>query len=255
MHYEAGLRSGLRNNIDDLIIQYFQQSNVPEDNDFYHSYIGFELPRSIQLEYSALLGNQRKEIEKSIEIWKEDLSGLENRVSAQEKRLKDFQLEYNFVGLSKGFVDLIKTKQTEKKWLVGYIVAIGLLIIAIPGIKIGCFLISSYLNVVSGSTAFDWNVAKDYLPFIAVEIILIYFFRIFLQNYYSIKAQLLQLELRNSLCQFIEGYAAFAEKSAKAQLGKFESLIFSSISATIDKIPSTVDFAEQLITLIKEVKR
>lgn len=255
IHYEVGLRSGLHNSIDDLILQYFQQSNLPADNAFYRSIISFQLPRAILSDYAELIGNEKKEVENSITKWKEDVAGLEARVSTQETRLKDFQLEYNFVGLSKGFIDLIRTKQAEKKWLVCFIVTIGVLIIIIPSTKIGYFLFSSNSSVISPRTEFDWNIVKDYLPFLAIEIILIYFFRIFLQNYYSIKAQLLQLELRNSLCQFIEGYAAFAEKSAKAQLGKFESLIFSSISATIDRIPSTVDFAEQLVTLIKEVKK
>lgn len=41
------------------------------------------------------------------------------------------------------------------------------------------------------------------LPVITLELILIYFFRVILNNYQSLQAQIIQIELRQALCQFI----------------------------------------------------
>ena len=95
------------------------------------------------------------------------------------------------------------------------------------------------------------------IPSITLEVILVYFFRVVLAQYRSIKAQLLQLELRAALCQFIEKYAEFAAKTteAKAPISeKFESLIFSGILANEDQIPSTFDGVEQFAKLIDALK-
>ena len=43
-------------------------------------------------------------------------------------------------------------------------------------------------------------------PAVDFELIAIYFFRVVLMHFRSVKAQLLQLDLRIALCQFIENY-------------------------------------------------
>jgi predicted signal transduction protein with EAL and GGDEF domain len=72
-----------------------------------------------------------------------------------------------------------------------------------------------------------------------------------------VKAQLLQLDLRQSLCAFIESYVDFAqEKKSKGveALSRFEMLIFAGISPDVNNIPNTFDGVEQLAKLIKELK-
>ena len=85
----------------------------------------------------------------------------------------------------------------------------------------------------------------------------IYFFRVVLNHYNSIQTQIMQIELRQSLCQFIQSYAKYAKEIKEkdgASLEKFENLIFSSILSTPDKVPSTFDGIEQLSNLIKNIK-
>ncbi len=94
-------------------------------------------------------------------------------------------------------------------------------------------------------------------PAIALEVILVYFFRVVLLHFRSIKAQILQLELRVALCQFIEGYSTYAKTMKKddgASLDKFEKLIFSGLSANEDQMPTTFDGAEALTKLFKDIK-
>ena len=68
----------------------------------------------------------------------------------------------------------------------------------------------------------------------------------------------MQLELRKSLCQFIQNYAEYAKEIKENDgvvLDKFENLIFSSIVASDDKIPTTFDGMEQIAKLAEIFKK
>ncbi|HDR1137280.1 TPA: hypothetical protein QB640_002020 [Pasteurella multocida] len=68
----------------------------------------------------------------------------------------------------------------------------------------------------------------------------------------------MQLELRQSLCQFIQNYADYAKEIKEkdsASLEKFENLIFSSILSSPDKVPSTFDGLDQLANIVKEMRK
>lgn len=92
---------------------------------------------------------------------------------------------------------------------------------------------------------------------VAVEVILLYFFRVVLGQFRSVKAQLLQVDLRISLCQFIESYAEYVsgirQKDSSA-LSKFEALIFSGLVTEESGIPSTFDGAEQIASIIRSLR-
>lgn len=92
---------------------------------------------------------------------------------------------------------------------------------------------------------------------IAIEIILLYFFRVVLAQFRSVKAQLLQVDLRITLCQFVESYAEYVsklrEKDATALI-KFEALIFSGLVTDESGIPSTFDGIEQVGHLIRSLR-
>lgn len=95
------------------------------------------------------------------------------------------------------------------------------------------------------------------LPLISLEIILLYFFRVVLHNYKSIKAQVLQIELRQTLCQFIQNYADYSKEIKKGDptaLEKFESLIFSGIISDAENLPSTFDGMDQIGKLLSSLK-
>jgi hypothetical protein len=77
-------------------------------------------------------------------------------------------------------------------------------------------------------------------------------------NYKSTKAQLLQIDLRRSLCKFVQSYAEYSGKMKKdnnASLEKFETLIFSGIVSGEDKFPSTFDGIEQIGSLVNAIKK
>ncbi len=116
------------------------------------------------------------------------------------------------------------------------------------------FVVSLYR---SDSSGFVLNDLLTLVPLLSIEVILIYFFRIVLHHYKSVKTQIMQIELRQTLCQFIQSYADYSKKIKKddpSALEKFENLIFSGILSESDKLPSTFDGIEQLGTIFKSVK-
>jgi hypothetical protein len=112
------------------------------------------------------------------------------------------------------------------------------------------------IKVSSGKTV-EMNHLFILIPLFSIEIILIYFFRVILLNHRSIKAQLMQLELRQTLCQFIQSYTEYSSKikaSDASALDKFENMIFSGVVSNSEKLPSTFDGIEQISKMLKSVK-
>ena len=67
----------------------------------------------------------------------------------------------------------------------------------------------------------------------------------------------MQLELRQTLCQFIQSNVEYAQEIKnldKEALEKFENLIFSGIVLNSDKIPGTFDGVESLASLVQALK-
>lgn len=89
-----------------------------------------------------------------------------------------------------------------------------------------------------------------------MQFVVLYYFRVALSEYKSVKAQLLQIDLRRGLCMFIRGYADFSagmKGKDAAGLDKFESLIFSGLVANEDRIPSTFDGMDGLIKVAEAI--
>jgi len=97
----------------------------------------------------------------------------------------------------------------------------------------------------------------DLLPVISFAAILLYFFRVTLFNYKSVCAQVLQIELRMTLCRFIQHYsehAAAIKKNSDVTLDRFETVIFSGLVSNDSDLPATFDGVEQLTSLFKTMK-
>lgn len=95
-------------------------------------------------------------------------------------------------------------------------------------------------------------------PITTLMLFLFYFTRVGLQHVRSVQSQMMQLELRMALCQFIHNYADDSEKLHKknsAGFEKFENIIFSPLVSSDDKIPTTFDGMEQLAKLVSEFRK
>ncbi len=192
-------------------------------------------------------------VDNKISDFEQELEARQIKVDKLEETLKKQQSRLNFAGLSEGFHNLLIQKSSEAKSLYKWLVSMGIIMI-IPLICI----IFGWLpdSILKENTSLNYVI--KIVPFISLEIILIYFFRVILQNYKSVKAQVLQIELRRTLCQFIESYTDYSNdvKGDKETnpLDKFENLIFSGIISDSENLPSTFDGMDQITKLLTSLK-
>ena len=186
------------------------------------------------------------------ERWDKEIESKESAVEALKEKLEKYKVGFNFVGLYQGFSDLAEKKTKEASSLFWSLFWMGVLILS-P-------LVLEIIFVLTGMFG-DKSLGIDHLlvlvPIISIEIILIYFFRVVLLNHRSVKAQIMQIELRQTLCQFIQSYADYSSEIKKVDgtaLEKFERLIFSGVISDPEKLPSTFDGIEQIGNLIKSLK-
>lgn len=186
------------------------------------------------------------------EAWDKDLSERERRVKSIEDSLSRYENAYNFVGLYQGFDDLSKEKIRERDGILFWLKLLSLVIVS----PIVAELIFIYVNIDSLSVIRD-GLLVSIFPTISLVAISIYYFRVLLFNYKSVKSQLLQIDLRKTLCRFIQSYSSYASeiKSKDADvLDRFERVVFSGIVTEDGNLPSTFDGIEQIGQFIKSVK-
>lgn len=181
----------------------------------------------------------------------EETKQLELDVNKLKERLENYRHEFNFVGLSKGFTNIRDKKDKELLRQNIFYYFIMCAILGFSGAKLYWF--SNNYQTLQLTSLIGLSIAS-----IIVLFVLLYFFRISLFNIRALKSQLLQIDLRLSLCEFISNYTEETAKmrgNAKESFDKFESVIFAPIVATDDKIPTTFEGIEQLTGLIGLVNK
>jgi len=184
--------------------------------------------------------------------WDDELDLKTKEINQLKDKLDEYKTGFNFVGLYKGFDSLSTEKLKEKAWALRFLIGLGVLALLPATTEIYLFLFDTKLIKDNISIVF-----YSIFPIVTVQIILIYFFRVALLNFKSIKAQLLQIELRKTLCQFIQSYTNYAKEmkqSDNTSLEKFENLIFSGLISKEDNLPSTFDGLEQIGKIIQSLK-
>lgn len=195
---------------------------------------------------------KKLDAEKLKEQWDGEIASKESTVQGLKDKLEECKIGFNFVGLYQGFSTLADKKAKEARWLFFSLIGMGLLIL----IPLVFEIVLAGMGIYS-EKALDMAHLFILIPITSMEIILIYFFRVILLNHRSVKAQIMQIELRQTLCQFIQSYAGYSAEMKKQDaraLEKFESLIFSGILSDPEKLPSTFDGVEQIGNLIKSIK-
>ncbi|WP_429952380.1 hypothetical protein ACQXXB_11225 [Aeromonas veronii] len=213
------------------------------------------------------LRNMSNTIYNAEELTKKWDSKIGERVKSAEKleeSVKKYEDAFNFVGLNKGFSLLLKTKKNERCGLIVIMSVISTLIIGPLIYKL--WHLSNDMNAYTGfayilkSSTPQINISSTMLfLFSAISYIavMLYFFRVALFNYKSVCAQILQIELRMTLCRFILHYSKHAKvirDNSGPTLDKFESIIFSGLVANEGDLPATFDGLEHISALLKSFK-
>lgn len=226
--------------------------------------------------------------------WNDKLDEKIEKANNLKQSIEGYTDAFNFVGLHQGFDQLHKRKVEEKNRLIGLMFFVAILTISpfaakmcdiyFPSTPVTTSLEGNekhqptkeektLLKLEDKKDASDnkksnetsskndgSNISDklfDLLPIISFAAILLYFFRVLLFNYKSVCAQVLQIELRMTLCRFIQHYsehAAEIKKNSGVTLDRFESVIFSGLVNNDSDLPATFDGVEQLASLFKTMK-
>jgi len=226
---------------------------------------------------NSQLNKKEKDVENKTSEYSKQVEALDERLNEYISQVKGLQGELSFLVLGKAFTTFIKEKADEKFKLFVAVLVLGIIVVSIP---LAVFFSNSTVvyeknqAVETATQESNKNKSKtennqqspimiealinrsiNLLPITISEIILIFYFRILLSQFNSVSAQLLQLKMRLSICQFIESYVDFKKDSGDSELDKFESIIFSNLMPSAEQVPSTFDGIEQLGNLIKSVNR
>lgn len=238
-----------------------EEKNYSENNRKAIQYVKEKLPAAIlknllnSADFTALKEVQKiteKTIDK-INNWKEELHLSERKVNSLQEILTNQSNSFNFVGLSKGFGELEKTVKCELKTFKNRLIFFGLttlipIVLEFTSVNAGWISLESSNNI---------SLIVSAITSITATLLLLYFFRVTLRSADASRAQLIQIRLRMTLCQFIQNYAEYSteikSKNSEA-LSKFENLIFSGLVSSDDKLPSTFDGIDQLGGLLKAIR-
>ncbi|HHH3820001.1 TPA: hypothetical protein ACPZYY_000372 [Klebsiella pneumoniae] len=211
---------------------------------------GYEEKFTNQIE----LGTQKAQ--EQIEKASDNLKALINRAENSQKdistyvdKLNEYKSEYNFVLLSKAFSNLLHTKQDEFQKNHHSVIFFSVLLVLIPTGALINHIFELY------KVEFNLSALAYYLPILSLELLMFYFMRLYYIEGKAIKAQLLQIEQRLSLCEFIHDYVETKSKSGseKESWSLFEKLIFSPIQVSSENIPSLLDGASSIAELAGKV--
>ncbi|MFL7890105.1 hypothetical protein [Enterobacter pseudoroggenkampii] len=210
-----------------------------------------EASKKINDDFSTIkheINTGRESVDNSIKSIRKSLE----EIRALEKRVQDLKAEYNFVGLSSGFNKIKEKKDVELRNVeMNYKNLFG-----------GIFIAPVFLTILHfgfpGMFPKDFTAVFLALPFFTIEMALIYFFRLSYLEAKSIRTQLVQIELRLSLCSFIDGYVEYRKKNNvnyEKVLDSFDALIFSPIQTNENNIPSMFDGVEVLAGLAEKITK
>lgn len=184
--------------------------------------------------------------------WEREIKTKNEEIDALREGLTRITTTYNFVGLVKGFESLASGKKRERRRSFVSLLVLGALMVAPVAAQL--WFTTTHIDTIESHRN---TLIYSLPPLIALEVILLYLFRVVLLHFRGITAQMLQINLRISLCQFIQSYSEYSMKIKKQDataLDKFESLIFSAITSDSESLPSTFDGVEQIAKLVNSIR-
>lgn len=169
-------------------------------------------------------------------------------IDGYDQRLRDIRNEYNFTNLTKAFSNIRSSKKKELLNSNRLFYSAALCVLLTP-VMLLIFHTTGVVQKFEG-----WSKLFYIMPVATFELLLIYFTRLFYSNKKSVMAQLIQIDFRLSICEFVQSY--IEERKFKKEDEKtwelFDSLVFSPIQLNEDKIPSLLDGADSIAEFINK---
>lgn len=208
-----------------------------------------KLTNDIEVEREKLRSSVNDIIEKATSSV-EYLDAVRKEADDLGARLTDIKREGNFKLLAKAFSTIRKEKKKEVNYAQFRVWSFIVLLILLP--------MSLFFYLFFKDIPLDWSSSLHYLPLVSLELLFFYFMRLFYVEVKSLKSQLVQIDLRLNLCEFIYDYVETKDKTSHStkvddSWKSFEALIFSPIQPNEDKIPSVMDGTDVLADLVGKV--
>lgn len=202
---------------------------------------------------------------------------LIDEITIQTKKYEDI-VTASFDKLEKAFGDFETKKEQERDKLLSICRWTGGLAVAVLvfGILSGNIFdtISWLASKASSKVTFTTSTHIHTIwATVFLDILLIYFFRIALNNYYTARDELLQLQMRKALCKFAPQFKAFAgdptstsqqtppqaskennSTTTSNNLDEFAKHIFSPLNSRMNPAPHPLDFLGQVTEAVKKAK-
>ena len=180
----------------------------------------------------------------------EYLETVKSQAEDLGQRLTDVKREGNFKLLAKAFSTL-RTKKNKEVILAQARMWLFILLLTVLPARV--FKHAFY----AGEVKMSLSGLLIYVPLISLELLFFYFMRLFYSEVKSLKSQLVQIDLRLNLCEFIYDYVETRDKTHSDRVSEswkaFEALIFSPIQPNEDKIPSVMDGTDVLADLAGKI--
>lgn len=211
------------------------------------------LLNSKEIGYLGSVPKIASEVKAKVSNWSTTLDAHVTTVDNLKRKLDEYENAFNFVGLHKGFSVLYDKKVKD---LEGYQCNMRIF-----GCLIFLVFFVEFSVIALHPDSFDFSkipfVASLALISLSMTLLLVYFFRISLRNADSCKSQIVQIELRKTLCEFVQSYATYAtdiRSKSPDILSKFEAVVFSNIVLDEDKMISMFEGFEQATNFMKAAK-
>lgn len=244
-------RKGWTSEERDVLDYFLSPANPLEGDELLEAdYLKTSLPGSLLDQALGRIESAEKKAKSTSESIERQVGDVEQRISGHRAELKKIAEKYNFVGLADAFRQLIRSKELEKWVNFAGLVVLGVLSL---GPLLLYFFSTNDSPVLQGFSG-GWTpaIAVKIAAGLGYEVLMLYFFRIVLRNYVVTRHQLTSLQMRLSLCSFIEGYIEFAKKMGQVRaLETFETFVFAPLSADISGVPTTIEGLEQITPLIR----
>lgn len=197
-----------------------------------------------------------KEVNEEIKVYTNEINTLielasktQKSLSEYENKLTEYKNDYNFVLLSKAFSNLLQSKKSESLKNKKTTNKFFLFLVSIPMLVL--------INHVFGIYKVEINIdaIAYYLPILSLEVLVFYYMRLYYIEGKILNTQILQIEQRLSLCEFIHDYVDTKNKTGadKDSWSLFEKLIFSPIQLSSENIPSILDGASAVADVVSKV--
>ncbi len=204
----------------------------------------------------GLIVDEIKDVSAYYENIHENMLSLNQKiedVEAKEKVLQEIKdytenkiAKNNFDLLSSGFSTILIDKKSALNTQKDNLIIFGLCIIGIP-------------ILVILADIYKWKILfypSSIVAIITIELFIIYYFKIFLQNYNELKEQILQIDNKQVLLGFISNYLKYKDSNSitDTSIEKLEEIIFSKITPDVKQNPTAPDIASIIDQVIKAIK-